>query len=115
MAKFVRELLPGQTAEHLVGDISVAGVVGEMAARFTGRGGTEAAPVTAGQRRRRRPPRIGLQCQIRVAAAGGGLRGEEGGGAWGWGMVQWVGQGRTRGGQKSAPRTSVADVNLYKI
>ena len=68
MAEFVPELLPGQTAEHLVGGVGVAGAAREMATRFTGRRGEEAAPVTAGKRSSRRRPRNGLQCQLEGAS-----------------------------------------------
>ena len=64
MAEFVPELVPGLTAEHLVGVVGVAGAPIDVAARFTGRGGEEAAPVTAGKRSRRWRPRNGLRCQI---------------------------------------------------
>ena len=49
MAEFVPEFLPGRTAEHFVGGVCVTGAAREMAARFTGRGGEEAAPVTVGE------------------------------------------------------------------
>ena len=48
MDEFVPEFCLGQTDEHLIGGVGVAGAMREVVVRFTGHGREEAAPVTTG-------------------------------------------------------------------